>query len=155
MGSWYCPRVLSHSPGPQTGVTRGDPHSLHCLLTLELLMFASQRRAVRQSSEMLITPLLTQRLFTAHLWFCWGLVLKDGEDIFFFGCQFSLSPKSVSSGWSEESPVPSPCPVSVNCLQDFPLSPTFPVQLFFNLNSLIGMTRFATIAKVNTSNVRP
>lgn len=75
--------------------------------------------------------------------------------LFFFGCRFSLSPKAASSGWSEESLVPSPCPVSVNCLQDFPLSPTFPVQLFFNLNSLIGMTQFASIAKVNISNVRP
>lgn len=83
--------------------------------------------------------------------------LKMGEEVFFFfffssGCQLSLSPKVVSR---LEGVRDRPCPVAVNSLQDLPLSPTFPVQLFLNLRSLIGMTRFASIAKVNSSNVRP
>lgn len=60
-------------------------------------------------------------------------VLQEGGEAFFWGV-LSVFLNSSSGVTLMEGGItgPSPCPVSVNCLQDFPLSPTFPVQLFFH-----------------------
>lgn len=75
--------------------------------------------------------------FTAHLWFREGLLghrcCKREGRLFFWGV-LSVFLNSSSGVTLMEGGItgPSPCPVSVNCLQDFPLSPTFPVQLLFH-----------------------
>lgn len=60
-------------------------------------------------------------------------VLQEGGEAFFWGV-LSVFLNSSSGVTLMEGGItgPSPCPVSVNCLQDFPLSPTFPVQLLFH-----------------------